>query len=121
LQDRRRACRRKRSYTVIIVQTGTRERTMAGMTKAQFAQEYKKPGSVKGGTPNFDWVGLLANDLSQRKVPFTVKEIVTETKMPKGYVYRHLSDWTERGDLAKVKYGGANHYMPIEAVEPVKE
>ena len=64
----------------------------------------------------FSWVNLL-KDLKSREEPFTIEEIAKETGQKRRYVYSHLREWVQDGDLKKVIFGGRAYFLAASQVQ----
>jgi len=80
------------------------------MEKAEFLRIMALPAAERKAVDRYDWVGLLAQ-LKTREEPFDKTVVAKEYGAKAKYVYNHLREWVQEGELAVIKTGAGNVYL----------
>ncbi len=80
------------------------------MEKAEFLEILAAGGQSSGSGTRTNWVSIK-DELRKREEPFTKKDVATEFGAKEKYVYSHLREWVQEGDLVVINHGGSNVYM----------
>ncbi len=85
------------------------------MEKAEFLAILAAGGQSAGSGSRTSWVNIKA-ELLKRTGPFTKNEVAEEFSAKTKYVYSHLREWVQEGDLVVINFGGSNVYMAATQV-----
>jgi len=86
------------------------------MDKAEFLRIMALPQSEKAAVERYDWVGLLAQ-LKAREEPFTKAQVAADYGAKPKYIYNHLREWVQEGELAVIRTGAGNVYLATTQIE----
>lgn len=80
------------------------------MEKKEFLEILAAGGQSAGPGTRTNWVAIK-DTLRKRGGPFTKKDVAKEFGAKEKYVYSHLREWVQDGDLVVINHGGSNVYM----------